>query len=94
MQFNAKWTYILSVVLFELGSAICGAAPSMDALIIGRAICGVAGSGIYVRVMTLLATTTTTHERPIYISGTSLTWDLGTVLRPVTGGGFSDSPGD
>src|SRR4051812_33334140 len=32
-QFNAKWTYILCVVLFELGSAICGAAPSMDALI-------------------------------------------------------------
>jgi MFS family permease len=45
-QFNAKWTYILCVLLFELGSAICGAAPSIDALIIGRAICGVAGSVI------------------------------------------------
>jgi len=79
-------------VLFELGSAICGAAPSIDALIIGRAICGVAGLGIYVGVMTLLAATMTIHERPMYISGTSLTWGLGTVLGPVTGGGFSDSP--
>ena len=35
-QFNAKWTYILCVFLFELGSAVCGAAPTMDALIIGR----------------------------------------------------------
>lgn len=35
-QFNAKWTYILCVLLFELGSAVCGAAPTMDALIIGR----------------------------------------------------------
>jgi MFS family permease len=92
MQFNAKWTYILCVLLFELGSAICGAAPSMDALIIGRAICGVAGSGMYVGVMTLLAITTTIHERPMYISGTGLTWGLGTVLGPVTGSGFSDSP--
>ena len=92
MQFNAKWTYILCVVLFELGSAICGAALSMDALIIGRAICGVASSGIYVGVMTLLAATTTIHERPMYISGTGLTWGLGTVLRPIAGGGFSDSP--
>jgi len=73
MQFNAKWTYILCVLLFELGSAIYGAALTMDALIIGRAICGVTGSGIYVRVMTLLAATTTTHERPMYISSTSLT---------------------
>ena len=92
MQFNAKSTYILCVLLFELGSAICGAAPSMDALIIGRAICGVAGSGMYVGVMTLLAATTTIRERPMYIGSTGLTWGLGTVLGPVTGGGFSDSP--
>lgn len=90
-QFNAKWTYILCVVLFELGSAVCGAAPSMDALIIGRAICGVGGSGMYVGVMTLLAATTTIHERPMYIGGTGLTWGLGTVLGPIIGGGFSDS---
>ena len=51
-QFNAKWTYIFCVFLFEVGSAVCGAAPSIDALIIGRAICGVGGSGMYVGVMT------------------------------------------
>jgi MFS family permease len=90
-QFNAKWTYIFCVFLFELGSAVCGAAPSMNALIIGRAICGVGGSGMYVGVMTLLAATTTMHERPMYIGGTGLTWGLGTVLGPIIGGGFSDS---
>jgi len=66
--------------LFEIGSAICGAAPTMDALIVGRAICGVGGSGMYVGVMTLLAATTTIHERPVYVGGTGLTWGLGTVL--------------
>lgn len=90
-QFNAKWMYIICVALFELGSAICGAAPTMDALIIGRAICGVGGSGMYVGVMTLLAATTTMQERPLYIGGTGLTWGLGTVLGPIVGGGFSDS---
>ena len=73
-QFNAKWTYMLCVTLFEVGSAICGAAPTMDALIVGRAICGVGGSGMYVGVMTLLAATTTIHERPMYVGGTGLTW--------------------
>jgi len=41
--------------------------------------------------MTLLAIITTIYERPIYISGTGLTWGLGTVLRPIIGGSFSDS---
>lgn len=50
-QFNAKWMYIICLVLFEAGSAVCGAAPTMDALIVGRAICGVGGSGMYVGVM-------------------------------------------
>ncbi|KAK0103229.1 hypothetical protein ONS95_005263 [Cadophora gregata] len=90
-QFNAKWTYILCVTLFEVGSAICGAAPTMDALIVGRAICGVGGSGMYVGVMTLLAATTTIHERPMYVGGTGLTWGLGTVLGPIIGGAFTDS---
>ena len=90
-QFNAKWMYIFCVFLFELGSAVCGAAPSMDALIIGRAICGVGGSGMYVGVMTLLAATTTMHERPMYVGGTGLTWGLGTVLGPIIGGAFTDS---
>jgi MFS family permease len=72
-QFNAKWTYILCVFLFEAGSALCGAAPTIEALIVGRAICGLGGSGMYVGVMTLLAATTTIQERPMYIGGTSLT---------------------
>ena len=90
-QFNPKWTYILCVTLFEAGSAVCGAAPSMDVLIIGRAICGVGGSGIYVGVMTLLAATTTIQERPLYVGGTGLSYGLGTVLGPIIGGAFTDS---
>jgi hypothetical protein len=45
-QFNAKWTYILCVTLFEAGSALCGGAPTINALIVGRALCGVGGSGM------------------------------------------------
>jgi MFS family permease len=87
-QFNAKWTYILCVVIFEAGSALCGGAPNMTAEIVGRALCGLGGAGLYVGVMTLLAATTTIHERPLYIGGTGLTWGLGTVLGPIIGGQF------
>ena len=45
---------------------------------------------MYVGVMTLLAATTTMHERPMHIGGTGLTWGLRTVLGLVIGG-FSAS---
>ncbi|PQE22355.1 hypothetical protein CJF32_00009316 [Rutstroemia sp. NJR-2017a WRK4] len=90
-QFNAKWFYVFSVFVFEVGSAVCGAAPSMNAIIIGRALCGVGGAGLYVGCMTLIAYTTTISERPLYISATGLTWGIGIVLGPVIGGAFSES---
>lgn len=83
--------YILCVTLFEVGLAICGAAPLIDALIVRHAICGVGGSGIYVGVMALLAAITTMHERPLYVRGTGLIWGLGTVLGPIIRGAFTDS---
>ncbi|KAF2435308.1 MFS general substrate transporter [Tothia fuscella] len=39
-SFNIKWVFITTVVIFGVGSAICGAAPSMSALIVGRVIAG------------------------------------------------------
>lgn len=90
-QFNAKWTYIVCVVVFEVGSAVCGAAPSIDAFIFARAVCGISGAGMYVGLMTLLAVTTTIQERPMYVSGAGFTWGLGTVLGPIIGGAFTDS---
>lgn len=90
-QFNIKWTYIATILVFEIGSAICGAAPNMDSLIVGRAICGVSGAGMYVGLMTQLAVTTTIQERPVYVGGAGLVWGVGTVLGPIIGGAFTDS---
>jgi hypothetical protein len=45
--FDNKWVYIVSLIMFEAGSALCGGAPNMDAMIIGRVWAGVGGAGIY-----------------------------------------------
>jgi Major Facilitator Superfamily len=82
-QFNAKWAYVGCVLFFEVGSAICGGANNMTTLIIGRVLCGVSGSGMYVGVMTLLSVTTAIHERPMYVGSTGLMWGIGEqVLTP------------
>jgi MFS family permease len=41
-----KWVYMTSITIFELGSLICGVAPRMEILILGRAIAGVGAAGL------------------------------------------------
>jgi len=89
--FDAKWLYIISSVIFNVGSAVCGAAPNMNALIIGRVLAGMGGNGMYLGVMTLLSVNTSDKERPGYLSFVGLIWGIGTVLGPVVGGAFVES---
>ncbi|KAK1150022.1 hypothetical protein N8T08_003580 [Aspergillus melleus] len=86
--FDSKWLYITSTVIFMAASALCGAAPSMNAEIVGRVFAGAGGNGMYFGILDLLSTNTTSRERPQYLSLTGLVWGLGTVLGPVVGGGF------
>ena len=44
---SIKVVFLTSVLLFEIGSAVCGAAPSSIAFIIGRAIAGIGAAGIF-----------------------------------------------
>ncbi|RDW79382.1 MFS multidrug transporter-like protein [Coleophoma cylindrospora] len=90
-SFESKWLYILTIVIFEVGSAICAASPTMNALIVGRAICGVGGIGMYLGVLSLLSALTSISERPIYLAMCGVIWGLGTVLGPFIGGAFADS---
>ena len=46
-SFNMKWLLTASLAIFEIGSAVCGAAPTSNALIVGRVIAGMGGSGMY-----------------------------------------------
>jgi len=89
--FNAKWFYIIGVIVFEVGSAVCGAAPTMSALIVGRAIAGIGATAIYTGSLFLISVNTNEQERPSYIGLTGAMWGLGTVLGPVVGGAFTDS---
>lgn len=89
--FNIKWLYISHVILFEVGSALCGGAPNMNALIVGRTIAGIGGSGMYSGCLTYLSVTTSNTERPLYMASVIIMWGLGTVLGPVVGGAFADS---
>jgi MFS family permease len=65
---DVKWLYITSVVLFLAASAVCGAAPNMNAEIVGRVFAGAGGIGMYIGTMILLSINTSNQERPAYLS--------------------------
>ncbi|MCJ1296279.1 hypothetical protein MMC34_007845 [Xylographa carneopallida] len=76
------------LVVFEVGSAVCGAAPSMAALIVGRLICGL---GIYTGAMNLLSLMTMEEQRPMYRGVFGFNSGLGTILGPVIDGALAAS---
>lgn len=89
--FSIKWFYLLAIALFELGSLICGTAPSSIALIVGRAIAGIGGAGIYVGSLIILTYSVPLEKRPIYTSFVSSMWGISNVAGPLLGGLFTDS---
>lgn len=86
-----KWLFLSLVIIFEVGSVVCGAAPNMNAFIIGRILQGIGACGCYTGAVTYISLTTNTLERPLYLSGVVATWSLGSVIGPVIGGAFAQS---
>ncbi|KAH8819307.1 major facilitator superfamily domain-containing protein [Xylogone sp. PMI_703] len=90
-QFDVKWLTIGSVFIFEVGSAVCGAAPTSNALVVGRVIAGMGGAGMYLGALTYVSVFGTPKEAPILNALTGVSWGIGAILGPVIGGAFSVS---
>ncbi|KAL2069222.1 hypothetical protein VTL71DRAFT_15560 [Oculimacula yallundae] len=90
-RIEIKWIYLSSILIFEVGSAICGAAPNMSAMAIGRVIAGIGGSGIYLGGVNYISMFVTADKRPFYTALIGTFWGLGAILGPVIGGAFAQS---
>ncbi|KAI1496099.1 MFS general substrate transporter [Biscogniauxia marginata] len=88
--FDAKWSYLLSMFIFELGSIISGWAPSSALLIIGRAIAGLGSAGILTGSFVIVATAVPLAARPIYTAVVGLMFGVGATVGPLIGGVFTD----
>lgn len=82
---RTKWTYMASVILFEIGSAVCGAAPSSIALIIGRAIAGIGSAGIFCGAFIIIAATVALDKRAIFTGTLGAAFGIASVVGPLLG---------
>jgi Major Facilitator Superfamily len=88
--FPLKITYMLSIIVFELGSLICGVANSSTTLIIGRAIAGAGGAGLSSGAYTIIAFSAPPKQRPAFTGILGATFGIASVVGPLLGGVFTD----
>ncbi|KAL8885716.1 MAG: hypothetical protein Q9215_006470 [Flavoplaca cf. flavocitrina] len=91
-RFDNKWVFIGCLTMFAAGSALCGGAPTMDAMIVGRVWAGAGGAGVYLGTLNLVTVMSTPKEQPFYIGMTGVSYGTGCILGPVLGGALADSP--
>lgn len=88
--YSTKWVFCLSIVIFEAGSALCGAAPNSVSLIVGRAIAGLGSAGIFSGGTMIIIPLVPLRKRPIFSSMFGVAFGISSVLGPILGGSFTD----
>ncbi|KAK4186657.1 major facilitator superfamily domain-containing protein [Podospora australis] len=89
--FDNKWIFIACLTMFAAASALCGAAPSMNAMIVGRVWAGAGGAGMYLGTLNLSTLLSSPKEQPFYIGLTGFVYGSGCILGPIVGGALADS---
>ena len=90
-HFSIKFIFLFAISLFEVGSLICGVAPSSTTLIVGRAIAGLGAAGIFSGALIIIAHSVSLEKRPVYTSAVIGMYGIASVAGPLMGGAFSDS---
>lgn len=85
-----KWLYQLSIVVFMIGSVVCGMSTSMHMLIAGRAIQGIGSGGLFTLGMVIMGDVLSPRERGRYVGYMAGTYGIATVLGPFVGGAVVD----
>lgn len=88
--FNPKWVYLSCIAIFEIGSLVCGVAPSSTTLIVGRAIAGLGSCGIFSGAIILIVHVLPLHKRPAYTGLFGAVFGIASVAGPLLGGAFTD----
>ncbi|CZR45113.1 uncharacterized protein FPRO_15712 [Fusarium proliferatum ET1] len=89
-HFPLKLAYLASILIFEIGSLLCGAAPNAITLILGRAIAGIGAAGIGSGSYILGAFSVPPAKRPLLTATLSISYGVASVIGPLVGGVFSD----
>jgi MFS family permease len=89
VRMGPRWSYLAGLAVFGTGSVLCGAAPTMELLLVGRTVQGLAGgllAGLgYAVINAALPDRLWTRASALV----SAMWGVGTLAGPAAGGLFA-----
>jgi EmrB/QacA subfamily drug resistance transporter len=80
-----------AIVIFLIGSALCGISQNMTELIVFRAIQGLGGGGLFVTTIAVIADIIPPRDRGRYQGFFGAVFGVSTVIGPLLGGFFVDN---
>ncbi|KAG7409004.1 putative efflux pump gsfJ [Fusarium oxysporum f. sp. rapae] len=88
--FPLKASFMVSILIFELGSLISAVARNSMTVIVGRSIAGLGASGVAPGVYTIPAFIAEPDKRATYTGFIGLSYGIAAVAGPLIGGGLTD----
>jgi len=83
-------TIYAAILIFLVGSVVSALAPNMLVLVVGRAIQGVGGGGLFALTQTVIGDLVPPKERARYAAWISGTWAVASIAGPLLGGAFAE----
>lgn len=90
MAFDVRWTFLVALAIFEIGSLIGGLAPSSNVLILSRAVQGVGSAGILTGSFIVGTHSVRLQKRPVLFAGVGILYGAGALCGPLLGGILTD----
>lgn len=90
-QLGRKKIFQTAIIIFLIGSALCGLSQNMDQLIFFRALQGIGAGGLMALVFAIIGDIIPPRQRGRYQGYFGGVWALSSIAGPLLGGFFTDS---